>query len=297
MEPFLAAMIVAATPFLLAGMGELAAERAGVLNLGVEGMMLFGAVAGFAAAFSTGSLWLGALAGAAAGASLAALFAGLTLGLMANQAATGLALTIFGIGASGLLGQPFIGQPLPAPEPLVQNAPFALGRLILGQSPATLAAFMLVAASALVINRTRLGLSISAVGHDPRAAHALGLRIDALRLGAVLYGGAMAGFAGAYMSTVYTPLWGEGMTAGRGWIALALVVFAGWRPWRLVLGAYFFAAATQLQFAGQGWGLPVPSQFLAATPYLATIAALVLFSARGRADAPGQLGRNFRPDR
>jgi simple sugar transport system permease protein len=302
-EPFLASVMVAATPYLYAATGELVAEKSGVLNLGVEGMMLTGAVTAFVVAFTTGSTPLGFVAGAAAGAAMAALFAVLALSLMANQAATGLALTIFAIGASGLIGQAYVGQPLPPPPKLgipgLSDATMA-GRILLRQDAMVYLALALLAAVWWFLHRMRAGLVLRAVGDNHDSGHALGLNVIGVRYAATLFGGAMAGMGGAYLSLAYTPMWGEGMTAGRGWIALALVVFATWRPGRLLLGAYIFAAVTQLQFYGQGWGLGVPAQVLAMAPYLATIVALVAISrdrALTRANAPACIGRPFRPAR
>ncbi len=302
MEAFLVSVIIAATPFLFAGMGELVAERSGVLNLGVEGMMLMGAVVAFAASFATGSTPLAVLAGAGAGAAMALVFAFVSLTLLANQPATGLALTIFGIGASGLIGQGFVGQPL-APLaklslPLVSDT--GAGRILLNHDPLVYLALVNAAAVAWFLARTRAGLGLRAVGDNHDSGHALGLPVIAIRYAAVLYGGAMAGLGGAYLSLAYTPMWGENMTAGRGWIAVALVVFATWRPWRLVAGAYLFAMVTQLQFYGQDWGLAVPSQFLAMAPYLATVIALVVISrdvSLTKANAPACIGRPFRAER
>lgn len=299
MEAFLAAMIVAATPLLFAALGELVAERAGVLNLGVEGMMLVGAVCAFIAALSTGSTALGALAGAAAGMAMAALFALVALGFSANQAAAGLALTIFGAGLSGLLGAGYVGTPLPKPGPLfppswAEAIPF--GKAILGYDAMVYLAFLAAAALAWLLARTRAGLKLRAVGDNAESGHALGLPVLWIRFLATLFGGAMAGLGGAYLSLAYTPMWGEGMTAGRGWIALALVVFAGWRVGWLAAGAVLFAAVTQLQFYAQGWGWRAPSQFWAAAPYLATIVALAILARRQTAgSAPAALGRIFRP--
>jgi simple sugar transport system permease protein len=302
MEAFLVSVMIAATPFLFAGMGELVAERSGVLNLGVEGMMLMGAVTAFAVAFGLGSTPLAILAGAVAGTTMALVFAVVSLSLLANQAATGLALTIFGIGASGLIGQGFVGEPL-APLsklslPLVAET--AAGRVLLGHDPLVYLALGNAVAVAWFLSRTRAGLKLRAVGDNHESGHALGLPVIAIRYAAVLYGGAMAGLGGAYLSLAYTPMWGENMTAGRGWIALALVVFATWRPLRLVAGAYLFAMVTQLQFYGQDWGLALPSQFLAMGPYLATVIALVVISRDvnlTKANAPACIGRPFRPER
>ncbi|MEM9761565.1 MAG: ABC transporter permease [Pseudomonadota bacterium] len=302
MEAFIASVIIAATPFLFAGIGELVAERSGVLNLGVEGMMLVGAVAAFAATFSTGNPWLGILAGAAAGAAMALVFVIVSVVLLANQAATGLALTIFGIGVSGLAGQPFVGQTVAPPTGLALPGVTdgGIGALLFGQDPLVYLALALCGAVWFLLTRTRAGLALRAVGDSPEAAHALGLSVIRVRALAVLFGGACAGLGGAYLSLVYTTMWGENMTAGRGWIAVALVVFATWKPGRLVAGAYLFAAFTQLQFYGQDWGIAVPSQFLAMVPYVATVIALVLISrnpAVARANQPAAIGRSFRADR
>lgn len=322
MEAFAISMMIAATPILFAGLGELVAERAGVLNLGVEGMMLMGAVLAFLVAHATGSSLLGILAGAAAGASAALIHAVLALSLLANQAASGLALTIFGIGASGLIGRGLVGESL---EPLgkisipgLSDSTIA-GRILLGHDPMVYLALAATAGIAFFLWRTRAGLALRAVGDSHDSAHALGLKVVRTRYLATLFGGAMAGLGGAYLSLAYTPLWGENMTAGRGWIALALVVFATWRPGRLLAGAYLFATIDILRFYAQsvdGWlcrSLPVcigeapgrlvtlvPAQFLSMAPYLATIAALVLISrnvALARANAPASVGRTFRAER
>ncbi len=299
MEAFFAAMIVAATPLLFAALGELVAERSGVLNLGVEGMMLVGAVCAFIVALSTGSTALGAFAGAAAGVAMAGLFALLALGFSANQAAAGLALTIFGGGLSGLLGASYVGVPLPKAPPLfpaswAEAIPY--GKAIFGYDAMVYLAWASAAAIWWFLARARSGLKLRAAGDNAESGHALGLPVLRIRLLAVLFGGAMAGLGGAYLSLAYTPMWGEGMTAGRGWIALALVVFAGWRVGWAAAGAVLFAAVTQLQFYAQGWGWRAPSQFWAAAPYLATILALALLAGRRTAgSAPAALGRIFRP--
>ncbi len=302
MENFLVSMMIAATPLLLAASGELVAERSGVLNLGVEGMMLVGAVTAFALTHLTGSAALGVLAGAAAGLAMALIFAVLTLSLLANQPATGLALTIFGIGLSGLIGQDFVGITI---EPLARlsipglSDSTALGRILLSHDPMVYLALALAAAVAWFLYRTRAGLALRAVGDNHEAAHALGYDVIAIRYGATLFGGACAGLGGAYLSLAYTPMWAENMTAGRGWIALALVVFATWKPGRLVAGAYLFAAVTQLQFYGQSWGVPLPAQFLAMAPYLVTVVALVIISRDvnlTKANAPACIGRPFRAE-
>jgi simple sugar transport system permease protein len=246
---------------------------------------------------------LAILAGAGAGAAMALIFAVIALSLLANQAATGLALTIFGIGASGLIGQRFVGIPL---EPLSKLAipgvsdTTALGRILVSHDIMVYLALALAAGVAWFLYNTRGGLVLRAVGDNHESGHALGYNVIAIRYMATLFGGACAGLGGAYLSLAYTPMWGEDMTAGRGWIALALVVFATWRPWRLVAGAYLFAAVTQLQFYGQDWGLPVASQFLAMAPYVATIIALVIISRDvnlTKANAPACIGRPFRAER
>ncbi|MDH3668590.1 MAG: ABC transporter permease [Paracoccaceae bacterium] len=303
MENFFFQMIIAATPLLLAAIGELVTERSGVLNLGVEGMMLMGAVSAFAVANSTGSSTLGIVAGAGAGLLMALIFCVIALSLLANQAATGLALTIFGIGASGLIGQGFVGVAL---EPLAKlSVPFLsdatmLGRILLGHDVMVYLALALAAGVAWFLYSTRGGLALRAVGDNHDSGHALGYNVIGIRYLATMFGGACAGLGGAYLSLAYTPMWAENMTAGRGWIALALVVFATWRPWRVVAGAYLFAAVTQLQFYGQDWGLPVASQFLAMAPYVATILALVIISRDvnlTKANAPACIGRPFRAER
>ncbi len=303
MEPFLISMIIAATPVLFAGIGELVAERSGVLNLGVEGMMLMGAVAAFATSYATGSTPLAIVAGAAAGLALALIFAVLSLSLLANQAATGLALTIFGIGASGLIGQGFVGEAL---QPLAKlsipglSESTVIGRILLSHDAMVYLAIAIALGVAWFLTRTRAGLALRAVGDNHDSGHALGLPVIRIRYLATLFGGAMAGLGGAYLSLAYTPMWGENMTAGRGWIALALVVFATWRPLRLIAGAYLFAAVTQIQFYGQDWGLPIASQFLAMAPYLATVVALALISRDvnlNKSSAPACIGQPFRAER
>jgi ABC-type uncharacterized transport system permease subunit len=297
--PVIMTIITASTPLLFAATGELVTEKSGVLNLGVEGMMLIGAIAAFAVASTTGSGLAGILAGAAAGATMASVFAFLTLTLLANQVATGLALTIFGIGISALIGASFVGFAL---EPLPQLAiPFlsdipAIGPILFGQDILVYLSLVMIFAVAWFLSRTRPGLILKAVGESHNSAHALGYPVVAIRYAAVLFGGAMSGLAGAYLSLSYTPLWAENMTAGRGWIALALVVFATWRPGRVILGAYMFGAITILQLHAQGWGIEIPSQFMSMLPYLATILVLVLISrdkTKIRLNAPQCIGKVF----
>ena len=301
MEQFLIAVIIAATPFLYAATGELIAERSGVLNLGVEGMMLLGAVAAFATSLTTGSSLYGIAAGAAAGAAGALLFVVIALGFSANQAATGLALTIFGAGASGLIGQGYVGQALtPLPKLPVPEAwpDFAVARVLLAHDGMVYGAFILVFLTWCYLRFTRSGLRLHAIGDDHHSAQAQGLSVLRVRTFAVLFGGACAGLGGAYLSLAYTPLWTENMTAGRGWIALALVVFASWRLFRVTVGALIFAAFDQAGNYRETLNIDIPSQFLSMAPYLATIVALVIISiASRRSDTPACLGREFRPDR
>jgi ABC-type uncharacterized transport system permease subunit len=298
----LISVVTAATPLIIAAIGELVVERSGVLNLGVEGMMIVGAAIGFAAAYESNSTLVGALAGIAAGTAVAGLFACLVIGLATNQVATGLALTILGVGLSGLAGAPFVGLKREAAEPLhlpgLSDLPL-VGKLFFGEDLFVYFALALVAAVTWFLGRTRAGLTLRAVGDNHASAHALGISVRRVRFLATLFGGACAGLAGAYISLVYTPFWSPGMTAGRGWIALALVVFASWRPWRLVAGALLFGGATAGQLHAQLLGLPLPAQAMSAVPYLATIAALVALSIwdrRGTA-APAALGTPFVPDR
>ncbi len=294
--------LAAGTPLVFAALGELVTEKAGVLNLGVEGMMLVGAVVSFIVAASTHEPWLGALAGAAAGAAMAALFGAITLSLMANQVATGLALSLFGIGLSAFIGKSYASVMIegikPLSIPVLSNLP-VVGKLLFGHSPFVYLSLLLCALVHGFLYRTRGGLVVRAVGESASSAHALGLPVIAIRYLAVLFGGACAGFGGAYMAVAYTPLWTENMTAGRGWIALALVVFATWKPSRVLAGAYLFGGVTLVQFQAQAMGVAVPSQFLSMLPYLATIVVLALISrdaAAIRLNAPASLGKPFHPD-
>ena len=298
----LVATMRAATPLLFAGLGELVAERSGVLNLGVEGMMLVGAAVGFAAHAVTGSFVLGLLAAILAGAAMAALFALLTLRLLANQVATGLALTIFGVGLSALIGLPWAGVPatgLPAAlwPGLAHDSP-VLQQVLLLLDPLVWLAFAAVVAVDWFLRRSRTGLALRAVGESAEVAHALGTKVLRIRFLAVLFGGAMAGLAGADLSLAYTPMWVENMTAGRGWIALALVVFSTWKPWWLTAGALLFGFVTIAQFQAEAFGVSFSPDLLATLPYLATIVVLVLISrdaTRLRLAAPAALGKPFRP--
>ncbi|MCU9951065.1 ABC transporter permease [Pseudomonas sp. PDM13] len=294
------AMVRCGTPLLLVALGELVCEKSGVLNLGQEGMMLFGAVVGFIAAISTGNLWLGVLLAMAAGMLLSALFALVALGCNANQVATGLALTIFGIGLSSFVGAAWVGKPLsgfePVAIPLLSGIPL-LGKMLFSQDLMVYLSFALFGLIAWALLKSRIGLVLQAVGENPDAASAMGLPVLRVRTLAVLFGGAMAGMAGAYLSLAYTPMWAENMTAGRGWIALALVVFASWRVFRVLLGAYLFGLASILHLVAQGVGLAIPANLLAMLPYVATILVLVLLSrdaVRTRLFAPVSLGQPWK---
>jgi ABC-type uncharacterized transport system permease subunit len=302
LEAIILSVLAASTPLLLAAAGELVTERAGVLNLGLEGMMIMGAACGFAGAHFTGSVMVGAVAGMLAGMFMSALFAVLTLGLAVNQVAAGLALTIFGVGLSGLIGAGFVGERIEtAPHlylPFLTDIPF-LGKIVFGQDGFVYASLALVIGIWWFLYRTRAGLILRAVGDNHVSAHALGYPVLRIRTLAVLFGGACAGLGGAYLPLAYTPFFTPGMTAGRGWIALALVVFASWRPGRVVIGAYLFGAVTILQLHAQAMSLPIPSQFMSSLPYLATVVVLIAISrGRGRGSAaPASLGLVFVPDR
>lgn len=294
-------VITASTPLLFAAAGELVTERSGVLNLGVEGLMVVGALAAFAATHASGSAVVGVLAAALAGMGLALVFSILTLTLLANQVATGLALTIFGLGLTALLGKDYIGvtvQNLPKLHiPGLTDLPF-VGPILFGQDYMVYLSFLAVGGISWVLSRTRAGLVLRAVGTSHDSAHALGYPVIRIRYMATLFGGALGGIAGSYLSLIYTPMWAENLTAGRGWIALALVVFSTWRPGRLVLGAYLFGAITVIQLHAQGLGVGIPSEFLSMTPYLATILVLVVISRdkmKIRLNAPSCLGLSFRP--
>jgi simple sugar transport system permease protein len=297
----LVATLRAAAPLVLAGTGELVAERSGVLNLGVEGMMLMGAVTGFAATVVTGTPWLGLLAAMAAGAAMAGVFAVLTLGLRANQVASGLALTIFGVGFSALFGAPYQSHPIPGLATVLFPDLSAAGPLVqqlLLIDPLVLLAVALPFLVQRFLARSRAGLVLRAVGESAEVAHAFGYKVLRIRLGATLFGGAMAGLGGAYLSLAYTPMWTENMVAGRGWIALALVVFSTWKPRALALGALLFGFVTIAGFQAEAWGIPVAPNLLATLPYLATVLVLVLISrdrVRLKLNAPAALGRPFHP--
>ena len=297
----LAATLNAGTVLAIAGMGLLINERSGVVNLGAEGTMLVAAIAGFATAVASGNDWLAFGAGALAGASMAAAFGLLVIWLNTNQVATGLALSLFGSGFSAFAGMRFVQEKLgERPQysiPGLADVPF-LGPALFRQHPMVYAAMALAAGVAWFLYRTRAGLVLRAVGESPESAHALGYPVRRIRMAAVVTGGALCGVAGAYLSVVYTPLWVEGMVAGKGWIALALTTFATWRPARLLLGAYLFGGVTMLQFYLQGQGVQVASQFLSMLPYVSTIVVLVLISRNAtwvRVNMPASLGRPFFP--
>ena len=299
--PAMLTIITAATPLLYAALGELITEKSGVLNLGVEGMILLGAVSGFAVVHFTGSAALGILAGMLGGAGLSLIFALLVLGFQASQVATGLALTIFGVGLSALLGQDLVGiayAGLPTLAiPLLAKIPI-VGPLLFNHDILVYGSFAMVAAVFWFLTRTRAGLIVRAVGDSHEAAHAMGYPVLRIRFLAILFGGGMAGLAGAYLSLAYSPLWIENMSSGRGWIALALVVFATWRPARVFVGAYLFGGITILQLHAQALGVGIPSQVMSMLPYLATIAVLVLISRdrnKIKLNAPACIGKPFHP--
>ena len=293
--------VIAATPLLFAAMGELVVERSGVLNLGIEGMMLIGAVTAFSLSFAGYPPALAVLAAVAAGAASSLLFGVLALTLLANQYAAGIALAILGGGLSGFLGRNFGAAPIepvgPIHVPGLSEVPF-IGPVLFGYDPMVYLALALFGAVWWVLYRTRAGLVIRIIGENPQAAHDIGYRVIPIRYATVVFGGAMAGLGGAYLALAYTPLWVENMTSGRGWIALALVVFASWRPLRVLLGALLFGGVNILQFHAQSQGIGVPSELLSALPYLATILVLVLISRNRRmqkVNFPASLARPFRP--
>ena len=295
----IAATLSAGTPLLLAGIGLLVNERSGVLNLGAEGMMLIAAAAGFAAGYHSGSATVGLVAGAGAGMLFSLIFSALAIGLATNQYATGLALTLFGAGLSAFAGLAYVGKAVPFKTtfeiPGLADLPF-LGTAVFKLHPMVYVALLLTALVAWTLARTRVGLVIRAVGESPESAHAIGYPVRAIRVASVAFGGACCGLAGAYLSLIYTPLWVEGMVAGRGWIALALTTFATWRPWRVALGAYLFGSVTMIQFALQAEGVEIASQLLSMLPYVATIVVLALISRNPafiRLNMPASLGKPF----
>ncbi len=297
----LAATLNAGTVLAIAGIGLLINERAGILNLGAEGTMLVAAIAGFATAVHTGNDWLAFAAGAGAGALMAAAFGVLVIWLNTNQVASGLALSLFGAGFSAFAGigymQGKLGERAQFNVPLLADLPF-VGPAFFRQHPMVYIAIALVAGVAWFLYKSRAGLVLRAVGESPESAHALGYPVRKIRMAAVMVGGALCGVAGAYLSVIYTPLWVEGMVAGKGWIALALTTFATWRPARILLGAYLFGGVTMLQFHLQGEGVEIPSQFLSMLPYVSTIVVLVLISRNAawiKANMPASLGKPFFP--
>lgn len=301
LAPLIASAMIAGTPLMLAALGLLINEKSGVINLGSEGMMLVAAITGFATAIESGSPALGFIAGALAGMCMAGFFAWLTVWLGANQVATGLALSLFGAGASAYLGIDYSAETLQAHRfgiPWLQDLPF-VGPALFRHHPMVYVAIALCVLIIWFLGRTRAGLVLKAVGESPSSAHSLGYDVRRIRLGALLFGGACCGLAGAFMSLVYTPMWVEGMVAGRGWIALALTTFATWRPLRVLAGAYLFGGITILTYHMQARGVPIASQLLSMLPYLATILVLVLISRNAnwiRLNMPASLGKNFNPN-
>ncbi|WP_347829186.1 ABC transporter permease [uncultured Planktomarina sp.] len=298
-----ASLMVASTPILLAAIGELVVEKSGVLNLGVEGMMITGAISGFAAAVLTGSPMIGFLCAAFGGAALSMIFAILTQYFLSNQVATGLALTLFGLGLSAMLGQSYVGISPPASAkldlPLISNIP-VIGPILFSHNFTVYAALALVAGVWWFLNYTRGGLILRAVGESHDAAHALGYKVVRVRIIAIMFGGACAGLGGAALSLVRVPQWAEGMTAGAGWIALAIVVFASWKPARILLGAYLFGGVAVLQLNLQAAGASIPVEYLSMSPYVITIIVLVLMStnrSKSGLNAPATLGRIFHASR
>ena len=296
-----AATLNAGTVLAIAALGLLINEKAGIVNLGAEGMMLCAAIAGFAAVVHTGNDWLGFVAGMGAGALLAAVFGWLVIWLNTNQYATGLALSLFGVGFSAFVGIGYVQAKLPARPSFnwlgLGDVP-VIGPALFRHHPLVYGAMLLAAALIWFLYRTRGGLVLRSVGESPQSAHALGYPVRRIRWLAVIFGGALCGLAGAYLSVIYTPLWVEGMVAGKGWIALALTTFATWRPARILLGAYLFGGVTMLQFHLQGQGVQFPSQVLSALPYLATIVVLALISRNPawiRVNMPASLGKPFYP--
>ena len=297
----IAATLSAGTILALAALGLLINEKSGIVNLGAEGMMLCAAIAGFATVVHTGNSWLGFAAGMAAGALLAAVFGVLVIWLNTNQYATGLALSLFGAGFSAFMGIRYVQEKLPEQSqfsvPFLSDLPL-LGAALFRQHPMVYIAMGITAALIWFLYRTRAGLVLRSVGENPESAHALGYPVRRIRFAAVVAGGALCGLAGAYVSVVYTPLWVEGMIAGKGWIALALTTFATWRPARVLLGAYLFGGVTMLQFHLQSLGVDVAPQFLTMLPYVSTIVVLVLISRNPlwiRVNMPGAIGKPFYP--
>jgi len=298
------ATIIAGTPLIITALGELVTEKSGVLNLGAEGIMSVGAVAAFAVAHDSGSTWAGVAAGFIAGAGMSFIFGILTLTLMANQVASGLALSIFGVGLSAFIGKSYESATMLAVPairiPLLADIP-VIGPALFDQQSLVYLSWLLFAGVAWFLYKSRAGLVLRAIGESPTSAHSIGYPVIRIRYMATIFGGAMAGVGGAFLSVFYTPLWVEGMVAGRGWIALALVVFATWRPVRVLVGAYLFGGVmiTQLFLQGSGAQIDIPSQFLSSLPYWATIIVLVIISRNVqtiRLNSPVSLGQPYRPD-
>lgn len=295
------ATIVAATPLIFAALGELVVEKSGVLNLGIEGMMLIGAAIGVWCHFAGIPMFFALVGAVVAGALSSLIFGVLALTFMTNQYAAGLALAIFGTGVSAFVGRGFGSTPVEAIRPLdipvLSDLPI-VGELFFSYDPLVYFAFVMFFAVSWFLAKSKAGLALRAIGESPDSAHAIGFPVIRIRYLAVMFGGAMAGMGGAYLSLVYTPLWVENMTAGRGWIALALVVFATWRPFRVLLGAWLFGGMTILQLQGQAIGMRIPSEVLSSLPYIATIVVLVLISRNRMAmalDFPASLAQPFRP--
>jgi simple sugar transport system permease protein len=304
LSSILFATIVAGTPLIIVALGQLIAEKAGVLNLGAEGMMAMGAIAAFAVTLHSGNPWLGVLAGMLAGAAMSVLFAVVVLTLMGNQVASGLALSILGVGLSAFIGKPYESEILPTVAairiPLLADLP-VIGNALFNQQALVYFSWALFAGMVWFLYRSRAGLVLRAIGESPSSAHSIGFPVIRIRYMATLFGGAMAGIGGAFLSVFYTPLWVEGMVSGRGWIAIALVVFATWRPFRVLVGAYLFGGVMVAQLFVQGSDLDIniPSQLLSALPYLATIIVLVIISRDRntvRLNAPVSLGQPYRPE-
>jgi simple sugar transport system permease protein len=304
LSSILFATIVAGTPLIIVALGQLIAEKAGVLNLGAEGMMAMGAIAAFAVTLHSGNPWLGVLAGMLAGAAMSFIFAVVVLTLMGNQVASGLALSILGVGLSAFIGKPYESEILPTVGalriPLLADLPI-IGNALFNQQALVYFSWALFAAMVWFLYRSRAGLVLRAIGESPSSAHSIGFPVIRIRYLATLFGGAMAGIGGAFLSVFYTPLWVEGMVSGRGWIAIALVVFATWRPFRVLVGAYLFGGVMVAQLFVQGSDLDIniPSQLLSALPYLATIIVLVIISRDRntvRLNAPVSLGQPYRPE-
>jgi len=303
LEAVILTIITASTPLLLAAIGELVTERSGVLNLGVEGMMIMGAVCGFVAAYTSGSAILGVCGGLVAGVAMSLLFAFLTQTLMTSQVATGLSLTLLGLGLSGMIGENFTGLPGVKLEalniPVLNEIPF-IGPVVFGHDILVYGSLISTAGVAYVLFRTRIGLIVSAVGGNHHSAHALGYNVIRVRYGCIAFGGACSGLAGAYLSLVYTPQWIENMSSGRGWIALALVVFSTWLPKRVLVGAYLFGTVWIMGLYVQALGVDIPSQLLSSLPYLVTIIVLIIISGNKtltKVNTPACIGQPFAPER